>query len=47
MNVGLNVYNLLIVGVLAALFTLLMKLAAQTPLVSLPVIGDGIQLLAH
>lgn len=47
MNVGLSIHNLVVVGVLAAIFSLLVKLAANTPLGQLPVIGDGLQLLAH
>lgn len=46
MNVGLSIHNLVLVGILAALFRMLMQLAAGTALRNVPVLGDGIALLA-
>ena len=44
--VGVNLHNFLIVGMLGALFILLAKLAAGTGLRKIPLLGNGIGLLA-
>lgn len=45
MNVSPNLHNFVMVGILAALFMLLIRLASKTPLAGLPVIGHGLNLL--
>lgn len=46
MNVGLSIHNLAVVGILAAIFAAIMKLAA--PLVAnIPVLGQAVGFLAH
>lgn len=46
MSVGVNVHNLIVVGILSALFSLMMALANRTALANVPVLGAGIRLLA-
>lgn len=46
MNVSPNLHNFVMVGILAALFLLLARLATKTPLVNVPFVGHGLTLLA-
>lgn len=46
MNIKLNVHNVVLVGVIAVLFILAMRLAAKTAAGNIPVVGDVVKLAA-
>jgi len=45
-NVGINVHNVLVITLMAALGIVIFRLAAKTPLANIPVVGDGVRLVA-
>jgi hypothetical protein len=46
LNIKLNVHNVVLVGVIAVLFILAMRLAARTAVSGVPVVGDVVKLAA-
>lgn len=46
LNLKLNVHNVVVIGIIAVLFILAMRLAARTAVAGVPVVGDVVKLAA-